>query len=103
MQIVAKPAVAETQELNGLTAIDIQRRIERGEGNDFEARVGRTYWDIFRDNVLNLFNIVLGSMLILVIMLGDYATAFFAGFSVVSNTFFGMIQEFSLRHSRSRL
>jgi len=103
MQIVAKPAIAETQELRGLTATDVQNRIERGDGNDFEARVGRTYWDIFRDNVLNLFNIVLGTMLVLVIMMGDYATAFFAGFSVVSNTFFGMIQEFNAKRQLDQL
>ena len=51
----------------------------------------------------NLFNIVLGSLLIGVILLGDYATAIFAGFSVVSNTFFGMIQEFSAKRQLDRL
>ena len=65
--------------------------------------MGRSYWDIFRDNVLNLFNIVLGSLLVGVIALGDYATAFFAGFSVVSNTFFGMIQEFNAKRQLDRL
>ena len=103
MQTAVKPAIAEAQALTGLTSSDVQNRIERGEGNDFEARVGRTYWDIFRDNVLNLFNIVLGSLLILVIAMGDYSTAFFAGFSVVSNTFFGMIQEFNAKRQLDQL
>ena len=53
--------------------------------------------------MLNLFNIVLGSMLVIVIALGDYATAFFAGFSVVSNTFFGMIQEFNAKRQLDQL
>jgi cation-transporting P-type ATPase E len=103
MQTAAKPAIVETPQLTGLTSVDVQNRTERGEGNDFEARVGRTYWDIFRDNVLNLFNIVLGSMLVLVIIMGDYGTAFFAGFSVVSNTFFGMIQEFNAKRQLDQL
>ena len=51
---------------------------KRRHSNDYEARVGRSYWDIFRDNVLNLFNLVLGTLLVIVIGLGDYATAFFA-------------------------
>jgi cation-transporting P-type ATPase E len=103
MQTAVKPAIDEPQHLIGLTSSEVQNRIDRGESNDFEARVGRTYWDIFRDNVLNLFNIVLGSLLVLVIMLGDYSTAFFAGFSVVSNTFFGMIQEFNAKRQLDQL
>lgn len=103
MQTAVKPAIDESQPLIGLTSTDIQNRLDRGESNDFEARVGRTYWDIFRDNVLNLFNIVLGSLLVLVIVLGDYSTAFFAGFSVVSNTFFGMIQEFNAKRQLDQL
>ncbi|MCY4064172.1 MAG: cation-transporting P-type ATPase, partial [Chloroflexi bacterium] len=93
----------ERGDLAGLSASDVQERIRRGDSNDFEARVGRSYWGIFRENVLNLFNIVLGTMLIIVIALGDYATAFFAGFSVVSNTFFGMIQEFNAKRQLDQL
>ena len=93
----------DQNDLAGLSASDVQARIDRGASNDFEARVGRSYWSIFRENVLNLFNIVLGTMLIIVIALGDYATAFFAGFSVVSNTFFGMIQEFNAKRQLDQL
>lgn len=95
------PASQET--LPSLSSAEIQARVRRGQSNDFEARVGRSYWNIFRENVLNLFNVVLGSMLIIVITLGDYATAFFAGFSVVSNTFFGMIQEFNAKRQLDQL
>lgn len=103
MQTVATPSTDTPQQLAGLTSSEIQERVNRGENNDYEARVGRSYWDIFRDNVLNLFNIVLGSLLVIVIALGDYSTAFFAGFSVVSNTFFGMIQEFNAKRQLDRL
>jgi len=97
MQATSVQAQANEASIAGLSASDVEERIRHGQSNDFEARVGRSYWNIFRENVLNLFNIVLGSMLIIVIALGDYATAFFAGFSVVSNTFFGMIQEFNAK------
>lgn len=103
MQTVVDPATTETHALTGLTSAEVQTRIQRGESNDYEARVGRSYWDIFRDNVLNLFNIVLGSLLVIVIIMGDYSTAFFAGFSVVSNTFFGMIQEFNAKRKLDQL
>ncbi len=103
MQATLEHTSEQREDLAGLSASDVQERISRGASNDFEARVGRSYWNIFRENVLNLFNIVLGTMLIVVIALGDYATAFFAGFSVVSNTFFGMIQEFNAKRQLDQL
>ena len=93
----------QREDISGLSRAEVRERVARGDSNDFEARVGRSYWNIFRENVLNLFNIVLGALLIIVIALGDYATAFFAGFSVVSNTFFGMIQEFNAKRQLDRL
>jgi len=87
----------------GLTQADVQKRIERGETNDFKARVGRTYVNIIVDNLFNLFNIVLGTLLFIVIMLGDYGTAFFAGFSVVTNTFLGMLQEINAKRKLDQL
>ena len=103
MQATRERIQNDSQTISGLSHSDVQARIDRGQSNDFEARVGRSYWNIFRENVLNLFNIVLGAMLVIVIALGDYATAFFAGFSVVSNTFFGMIQEFNAKRQLDQL
>ena len=103
MQTTIEGSQAPSADIVGLSQREVLERQQRGEGNDFEARVGRSYWQIFRENVLNLFNVVLGSMLVIVIALGDYATAFFAGFSVVSNTFFGMIQEFNAKRQLDQL
>ena len=101
--VIEKPAAAREKAIVGLSSAEVADRVRRGDSNDYEARVGRSYWDIFRENVLNVFNVVLGSLLLAVILLGDYATAFFAGFSVVSNTFFGMIQEFNAKRQLDRL
>ena len=103
MQSVAEKKKNEVEPLAGLSSADVRQRQLNGESNDYEARVGRSYWQIFRENVLNLFNIVLGSLIIGVILLGDYITAIFAGFSVVSNTIFGMIQEFNAKRQLDRL
>ena len=89
--------------LTGLNMDEVQKRRERGETNQYEARVNRSYWDIFRDNVLNLFNIVLFSLLGVVLYMKDYGTIVFAGFSVVFNTFLGMIQEMSAKRRLDRL
>lgn len=93
----------QSSAIPSLSRAEVQERIQRGESNDYESRVGRSYWDIFRDNVLNLFNLVLGSMLVAVVIMGDYATAIFAGFSVVTNTFFGMAQEFNAKRQLDQL
>ncbi len=82
-----------TSQPTGLTAAEVAARITRGESNDYQSRVGRSYLDIVRDNIFNLFNIVITTLLITVLLFRDYSTVFFAGFSVVSNSFMGMIQE----------
>jgi len=87
----------------GLTSAQVAERVRRGETNDYQSRVGRTYWDIVRDNVFNLFNIVIGALLITVLLFRDYSTVFFAGFSVVSNTFLGMIQEIFAKRKLDKL
>jgi cation-transporting ATPase E len=92
-----------SQPITGLTTAEVEARVARGESNAFKARVGRTYWDIVRDNVLNLFNIVLFSLLMVVLWFGDYGTVFFAGFSVVTNSFLGMIQEISAKRKLDKL
>lgn len=103
-QNVLTPAqVKQRRNFQGLSEADVENRTEKGLTNDFKARVSRSYWDIVRDNLLNLFNIVLGTLLVIVITLGDYATAFFAGFSVVTNTFLGMIQEISAKRKLDQL
>jgi cation-transporting P-type ATPase E len=87
----------------GLTSAEVVERVRRGQTNDFEARVGRTYWQIFRDNIFNLFNVILFTLLLIVLISRDYATVFFAGFSVVTNSFLGMIQEISAKRKLDQM
>ncbi|MBZ0295632.1 MAG: cation-translocating P-type ATPase [Anaerolineae bacterium] len=77
----------------GLSAAEVQQRMAAGQSNNYEAHVGRTYWDIFRDNILNIFNIVLFPLLGIIIAFQQYAVAFFSGFSVVTNALLGTVQE----------
>lgn len=87
----------------GLSTHDVQQRVKRGETNQYQARVTRTYWDIFRDNVLNLFNIVLTVLLVFVLFMQDYGTVIVAGMSVVTNTIMGMIQEMNSKRKLDNL
>lgn len=87
----------------GLTSAEVQERIRRGAVNDFKPRASRTYWEIARENIFNLFNITLGSLLVIVWFFQDYATLFFAGISVVTNAILGTIQEISAKRQLERL
>ncbi len=87
----------------GLSSAEVQERIRRGETNAFEPRVGRSYWDIIRDNFFNLFNVSLTILLVFVFFFQDWATLFFAGFSVVTNTILGTLQEISAKRKLDRL
>ncbi len=92
-----------TPTFSGLTAAEVRERIARGETNAYSPRIGRTYWDIVRDNLLNLFNIVLFSLLVVVLFFHDYATVVFAGFSVVTNSLLGMFQEIAARRKLDQM
>jgi cation-transporting P-type ATPase E len=89
----AEPLVNTSPPVTGLTAAQVAERVARGETNNFHPRVGRSYFDIIRDNVFNVFTVTMLIMLTIVLLLGDYSTVFFAGFSVFTNALFGTIQE----------
>ncbi|MCU0511791.1 MAG: cation-translocating P-type ATPase [Anaerolineae bacterium] len=100
-QTVLTPPRLDTD--SGLSAAEVQERIRRGETNDYKARVSRSYPAIIIDNIFNLFNIILFSLLVIVISFGDYTTALFAGFSVVTNSLLGTVQEINARRRLDRL
>jgi len=102
-QAALQSTAQDKQTVTGLTTAEVHEREQRGQTNAYQARVGRSYWHIFRDNVLNLFNFVLGTLLLIVLLFQDYATVFFAGFSVVTNTFLGMIQEMNAKRKLDNL
>ncbi len=87
----------------GLTTPEVKVRIQRGQTNNFRLRVGRSYWDIFRDNVFNVFNVVLFTLLLIVLIAGDYAVVVFSGFSVVTNSLLGMVQEIHAKRKLDRM
>lgn len=95
--------LVSSQTPQGLTSAEVAERVARGETNAYKPYVERTYWQIFRDNVFNLFNIVLLVLLAIIFFFRDYNDIFFAGFSVVVNTLLGTIQEINAKRALERL
>ena len=89
--------------LTGLTNSDVQIRVERGDVNIFESRGGRTYLQIIRHNIFNVFNLLLFSLLLIVLLSQDYWTVLFAGFSVLTNLLIGSSQEINAKRKLNEL
>jgi len=99
-QLIAAPGALTHA---GLTSAEVAERVRRGETNAYEPRTGRSYWDIVRDNFLNLFNLTLTALLVVVFFFRDWATLFTAGFSVVTNTILGTWQEVAAKRKLDQL
>lgn len=55
----------------GLIQAEVRQRNARGETNYFKARIGRTYLQILRENLFNVFNILLFVLLLIVLTSQD--------------------------------
>ena len=55
----------------GLTSAEVAERVARGESNAVRRRFERTYWQIIRDNVFNLFNLVLFALVLVLMAFRD--------------------------------
>jgi len=87
----------------GLTTAQVAERIARGEVNNVKVQVGRTYWQIIRDNIFNLFNVVLAILCLILLFFGDTANVIFASFSVVLNSVVGLVQEIAAKRALEQL
>ncbi len=87
----------------GLTSTEVAERKRRGLDNAWQPRVGRSYLDILRDNLFNIFNLVLFPLLGVIVHFREYMVALFAGFSVVSNAVLGTAQEMIAKRRLDRL
>ncbi len=63
------------QAVQGLTEQEARSRQDRGEGNDAKFAASRSYWDIARANLFNIFNGILVTIATLLITLGRISDA----------------------------
>ena len=93
---VSGPAV------NGLSQHDVTARIESGLDNRVPDKTSRSLWQIFRANVLTLFNAIVGSSFLVLLLLGRWQDALF-GLAAAGNAVIGVVQEFRAKRSLDRL
>ena len=68
----------------GLSDSQVQERIDAGCVNTQDERITKSYEEIFRDNVLTLFNLINAILAGLIIFIGSFKNLLFLGV-VISN------------------
>ena len=76
----------------GLTSEQVAKRIACGDSNHSDNAITKSYQDIFKDNILTLFNLINAILAGLIILIGSYKNLLFLGV-VLSNITIGIIQE----------
>src|SRR5215212_2080583 len=90
------------RESAGLTAAEVAERVARGLVNDVPSAPTRTFGQIVRSNLVTRFNLLLGSLLAVILVVGPLQDALF-GLVIVANTVVGIVQELRAKRTLDRL
>jgi cation-transporting P-type ATPase E len=96
------PAAAHDTPPTGLTEADVRERVERGQTNATAERTSRTYSEILRANIFTRFNAILGTLLVVILAVGEPQDALF-GIVLVSNALIGIVQEIRAKRTLDQL
>ncbi|HEX8928181.1 MAG TPA: cation-translocating P-type ATPase, partial [Actinomycetota bacterium] len=86
----------------GLSSAEVADRVARGLVNDVPDAPTRSYGQIIRANLVTRFNILLGSLLVVILWVGPLQDALF-GIVLVSNALVGIVQEVRAKRTLERL
>ena len=86
----------------GLSANEVAERIASGQTNVSGERTSRTVGEILRANILTRFNILLGTLLVAILAVGELQDALF-GVVLVANALIGIVQELRAKRTLDRL
>jgi cation-transporting P-type ATPase E len=99
---VTQTALVDADLTRGLTAAEVEDRRRRGLTNAYQPMTSRSVGDIIRANVWTRFNALLGSLFVLILIVGPLQDALF-GITLVANTLIGVVQELRAKHALDRL
>ena len=90
------------RELDGLTQAEVAERVARGEVNDVPEVPSRSVAQIVRANVFTRFNALLGSLFVVILVVGPLQDALFGGV-LIANAAIGIYQELRAKRTLDRL
>lgn len=88
--------------LAGLTAAEVAQRVADGRTNAYKETTSRSAADILSANVFTLFNAILATALVIILILGNWRDALF-GFVLILNTATGTVAEVRAKRALDRL
>jgi len=88
--------------VTGLTAAEVRERVAAGRTNTVRSRTSRPVAEILRTNLLTWFNLVLGTLLVLILLYGSWRDGLF-GLVLVANSAIGIAQELRAKRTLDRL
>ncbi len=94
--------MVEVDSIHGLTTDEVAGRVAAGQVNEVPRAHSRTVGEIFRSNVFTPFNALLGSLLVLIVIVGPIQDALF-GVVLVLNAAVGIIQELRAKRTLESL
>src|SRR5215475_1241537 len=77
---------------DGLTTAEVQQRVAKGAVNAADERTSRTFGEIVRANIFTRFNAILGSMLVVILIVGP-----------LQDALIGIVQEYRAKRTLDRL
>ncbi|MCQ2052584.1 MAG: HAD-IC family P-type ATPase [archaeon] len=77
----------------GLNSAEVSERVAKGEVNSTEVAVSRPYKDIVIKNVCTLFNLIMFTLGLILLLLEKPASAFAATWAIILNVIIATIQE----------
>lgn len=86
----------------GLSAAQVAERHEKGQDNRTAAPTSRSFTQILRGNIFTLFNGILMTALVVVLIVGDVPDAVF-GFVIIFNALIGIVQEYRAKRTLDQL
>ncbi|MEY9874150.1 cation-transporting ATPase E [Streptacidiphilus sp. MAP12-33] len=88
--------------LTGLTDAEVAQRVAAGQVNDVPLRSSRSTAEIVRANVFTRFNAIIGSLFVVILVVGPIQDGLF-GFIIVANTGIGIVQELRAKKTLDNL
>jgi cation-transporting P-type ATPase E len=100
--VATEVSARERHPLTGLSDAEVRQRVAAGAINRVDTGPSRTVADIVRANVITLFNILLGGLLVVILFVAPPQDALF-GIVLVSNALIGIVQELRAKRTLDRL
>jgi cation-transporting ATPase E len=95
-------SIVEATPPAGLTDTEVATRVAQGLTNASGERPSRSVAHILRANILTRFNFILGALLVVILVVGDFQDALF-GIVLIANALIGIAQELRAKRTLDRL